>query len=299
MALQIRSKKSPVVATLDDMLAGRFFTAELGRAWLKSVAALLLIFGLDKALSGILGGNQALAYLYFLPIWLSIKLGGGRAGACTAGLTAFALTLRSDLDRPFVGFLVHFVAISLIVLLFHFTEERITTANRMAETDGLTGLLNHMGFLRAARDAVNRSQKEGSRGQVILFDCDKFKQINDTYGHATGDEALRAISASIRKNLQAGDLAGRLGGDEFAVFLSESESLGANLFLARIRRDLEDCSSRLDFVPRLSAGIAECGQDAMTIEGLLQLADKDMFRQKAAARGLALVEDRRRSTTPY
>ena len=299
MDLANRPYRSPWRLTIDDMIAGRFFTAELGKAWGKSVIVLLLIFALDKALSGLLGGNQALSYLYFLPIWLSIKLGGGRAGACTAGFTAFFLTLRSDLAQPFLGFMFHVTAISLLVLLFHFTEQRITTANRLAETDGLTGLLNHMGFLRAARDAVNRAQKERLRGQIILFDCDKFKAINDTYGHSAGDEALRAISSAIRENLQAGDLAGRLGGDEFAVFLNESEPLGANLFLARVRNGVELASRRLGFTPTLSAGSAECGQDAVTIEGLLQLADKDMFRHKAASKGLALVEDRRGSYSAF
>jgi diguanylate cyclase (GGDEF)-like protein len=149
--------------------------------------------------------------------------------------------------------------------------------------DSLTGMLNHQA-LHARLDAeIDRSRRYGHELQVIYFDLDNFKLVNDTHGHPGGDKVLRSIAEIVRDSIRETDFAGRMGGDEFVIGLVESNQLAAHLMLDRLRarlaRRIADgrCPST-----GISAGCAGFPAEADSAQDLLLLADKRLYDDKRA-----------------
>jgi len=152
----------------------------------------------------------------------------------------------------------------------------------LAVTDGLTGLRN-----RHYVDHHLRELLRSGTAAVILIDVDRFKQVNDTHGHATGDHVLRAVSARIRDNLRAVDLAGRYGGEEFLVVVPSASAEEGLAVAERLRAVMREAPVMLDggiAVPvTLSLGVAlpPTGADA---RDAVRAADNALYRAKRTGR---------------
>jgi diguanylate cyclase (GGDEF)-like protein len=117
--------------------------------------------------------------------------------------------------------MLYVVGTAFIVLVM--AKERTVRIQRdAASTDELTGILNRRGFYVAAHQLVARQTKKGEPVSVLMFDLDHFKSINDRYGHATGDEALRVFATSVSGTMRASDVVARFGGEEFIAILPGS-----------------------------------------------------------------------------
>ena len=157
--------------------------------------------------------------------------------------------------------------------------------------DGLTGLANRVLFRDRVIQALERSRGRDGRPFGILFiDLDDFKVLNDTLGHARGDDVLVAAAARVAASLRPADTAARLGGDEFAVLLDdvgdEERALSIAIRLADALReplDLGDASPRI----AASIGVALSGTDGETADDLLRNADVAMYAAKSSSRGRA------------
>ncbi len=101
-------------------------------------------------------------------------------------------------------------------------KARIAYLENLTLTDEMTGLLNRRGFLSLLRRALAGSKRYGDLGVLVFCDLDNFKAINDTYGHAIGDDVLRQTAKILMANLRETDIVGRLGGDEFAVLMTQT-----------------------------------------------------------------------------
>lgn len=112
----------------------------------------------------------------------------------------------------------------------------------MAMTDSLTGISNRRGFYKMGEKRFFSLTKKGAAFSLIFFDLDKFKPINDLWGHAEGDEVLKRFSELLFQHLSPGDIAGRLGGDEFAVLITNKERTDA--FLNALRKSMDDHNQR-------------------------------------------------------
>jgi diguanylate cyclase (GGDEF)-like protein len=127
-----------------------------------------------------------------------------------------------------------------------------------------------------------------------MLDLDHFKQINDRFGHAAGDEALRRFAATCREILRKNDVLGRMGGEEFAVILPETEVGGGSKLAERLRQrvaEIEIESGRGRFGFTVSIGIAERAPGEGTIENLLARADRALYEAKEAGRDRVVVAD--------
>src|SRR5918912_2364720 len=153
-----------------------------------------------------------------------------------------------------------------------------------ARHDPLTDLLNHAAFTRELELELERAERYGHGVTLVFFDFDKFKQINDTYGHREGDRALRRIAQLLQAELRRSDLAGRMGGDEFAAFLIESDETTGRLFLERLHARVDEliASGELPIPVALSAGLAQYPSEGRNVDALFRLADERLYEAKRA-----------------
>lgn len=156
-------------------------------------------------------------------------------------------------------------------------------AMELARTDHLTGLPNRLSFSGAISDL--QPAPEGEVTAVVMMDVNKFKQINDNFGHATGDQVLVAIAHSIKRHLRPRDLVFRWGGDEILIILPRMESRSAaESFLKNLNHNVsKDVREDVSFDISLSSGFAFWPADGADIEHVVIKADDALFRNKAAS----------------
>ena len=159
-------------------------------------------------------------------------------------------------------------------------NEKLT---QLATIDSLTNSMNRRYFLERCKQEIERTLQHQRTGIVIMMDIDDFKEVNDTYGHAVGDEALRQVASISRNNLRECDLFGRMGGEEFAI-LAPDITLDGGLQLAeRIRLSIKQTPitmSQASFQITVSIGVTLITPAHNSIEQLLQLADKGLYLSK-------------------
>jgi diguanylate cyclase (GGDEF)-like protein len=166
-------------------------------------------------------------------------------------------------------------------------SEMARKLKELAETDMLTGLLNRRALEEVAARTLARADTDGQTIALLLFDVDHFKSINDTYGHAAGDEVLRTIAREIRPMLRPQDVFARFGGEEFLILLPGIEAAEASRFAARLRAQLPQLVKIPDPARRLTAsfGLAlrEPG-DGPSWEAFVATADRRLYTAKRAGR---------------
>ena len=158
---------------------------------------------------------------------------------------------------------------------------------RLADTDPLTGVLNRRAFDEAARSACALARAQGIAFAVVTFDLDGFKPLNDRYGHAAGDAALRAMADAARRDLRAGDLIARLGGDEFAIALPGTDTALAQRIAERLRQSfarLRVRHGREHIRFSASFGVAASDRASETFARTLDRADAALYRAKNEGR---------------
>jgi diguanylate cyclase (GGDEF)-like protein/PAS domain S-box-containing protein len=168
----------------------------------------------------------------------------------------------------------------------------------LADHDALTGLFNRRRFTEELGQALQQAKRFGDEGAVLFLDLDGFKFVNDTLGHAAGDELIACVAGLLRRAVRETDTLARMGGDEFAILLARCDETAAVLvaekLLALLRREnLSGRKNRHAFVSG-SLGIAVFGADAeVTADELVVEADIAMYDAKAAGKDCYAVYDRR------
>ncbi|HJL19629.1 MAG TPA: GGDEF domain-containing protein [Sandaracinaceae bacterium LLY-WYZ-13_1] len=167
-------------------------------------------------------------------------------------------------------------------------SKQVWELERLATEDPLTGLANRRAFRQAlVRELARRRRTRGPA--VILLDLDGLKEINDRFGHAAGDEAIRLAAQACVASVRAGDLPARLGGDELALLLPDTDIDGAWVVADRVRGALE--ASTVCGVPlKVSLGVAVAGPDGDDEGSVLARADARLYEDKRDRKsGLRLV----------
>ena len=154
----------------------------------------------------------------------------------------------------------------------------------LAEHDALTGAHNRRRFERDVSDQVGRARRYGEQAVVLIIDIDDFKQINDVYGHAAGDRALKSIASALRQRLRDTDAVARMGGDEFALLLPYADAQQGAVVVADLRRVISECSIEVSGSPALrlsaSVGLAQIDKETVSDDAVFTAADKAMYADK-------------------
>jgi len=220
------------------------------------------------------------------------------------GVMAMAMRPDTEILRLGSGILPLLMGniMSLVVMVFcmitltncRLEQELIESRESLreqAQLDALTGLYNRRRFTELAAHDVLQARRYGHPLSVIMFDMDSFKQVNDTYGHAVGDEVLRGVAEVCRRDLRDVDVAARWGGEEFVVLLPHTGIVGAQETAERLRVSME--SLRADLVGELGAtasfGVATLHQE--DLEDLLLRADACLYEAKNGGRNRVRVAE--------
>jgi len=163
----------------------------------------------------------------------------------------------------------------------------------LANIDPLTKSLTRRQFFSMAESEFLRSLRYHRQLSMLVLDADRFKNINDTYGHYAGDLVLRSLSLVVLEQKRAPDTLGRLGGEEFGLLLPETNLNQAKIVAERIQKTWEEMSSTVDghvIRSTVSIGVAEAGPADKSFEDVLRRADRMMYKAKESGRNRVVAE---------
>lgn len=167
----------------------------------------------------------------------------------------------------------------------------------LSERDPLTGLPNRRAFLARLVQELDRSSRSGESALLLMVDIDRFKSVNDQYGHLAGDAVIQAVAAVLREQIRPMDTVGRMGGEEFAVVFPNCVPLSGTQLAERLRRAIEDREvllpdGRTPLRVTVSAGGAYSpAWVRSSTEHWLERADRQLYEAKRQGRNRVLIED--------
>ena len=176
------------------------------------------------------------------------------------------------------------VVVAFVEALKRGLGELVDRLHVLAREDPLTGALNRRAFVEQVDHEIARAGRGGHSCAVAIVDVDHFKDINDSYGHAAGDAALRRLVATVSRRLRRGDALGRLGGEEFAVLLAGADRAGAETYAEELRALVAADAAGSGRPYTVSVGVAVLQDPGTSAEGLLDAADGALYRPKRAGR---------------
>jgi len=166
-------------------------------------------------------------------------------------------------------------------------EDLNARLEQVSQTDSLTQLYNRGHWESTLKQEFLRIKRSGGSSALLMFDIDRFKVVNDEYGHTCGDEALRHLSKLLKTTLRETDIAGRYGGEEFVVTLLDTDEKGAEIFAERLRVLIEQSPvlyKQLEVKVTVSIGFACFSNEFKDHERWIEAADKAMYQSKKNGR---------------
>ena len=251
--------------------------------FLQRLGALLHLWGWPVATFLLALASGAIGFLVSFAVFALMEAASRHA----VRLAAVAGAIWGGLSVVPFGILLHLVD-ELLRARAHLLEEiarreRIEREIRqLAETDELTGLLNRRAFFARARPLEALARRYGEPISALTADIDRFKEINDRFGHGEGDRALVKLARILKGILRTTDLCARFGGDEFVVLMPHTPREGALRVAERVREALRQSSEPPGFT--VSIGIAVAPGAVADLERLLTLADRALYAAKNEGR---------------
>ena len=244
--------------------------------------------------------NEGVTLLYVLPIALvAVRFGAGAgilAAVVAIGLFAVWEQSNDDVSIGLLGYMTRATAFLVLGgLLGQFAAQRDSLVRELRElsrTDQLTGVRNHATFYAELSRELALARRYGRCGTLMVADLDGFKEVNDTHGHAVGDEILKDAANALCRTLRDTDIVGRVGGDEFAALLPGTGREAANVAALRFA-ELLDSSERKGPGGAVRVGVSV---GLTTFDGSGDLSAKQAFA--AADRAMYEAKQNRRSPSP-
>jgi len=282
-----------------NRFVGRMSPRELG-------AFCVALVGVLGVVDHSTGYEISFSVFYLVPVSISSWYIGRGLGIWISVLSAFvwlsvditAGNQYSNMIIPFWNAAVRLVFFIVVTNLL--TAQRRTLVREMenARIDALTGLRNTKSFLAEAESLWDLATRHGHPTSLAYLDLDNFKNVNDVYGHAVGDAALRAVASILSESLRRTDVLGRLGGDEFAVLLPETPRDGAAEVLEKVRDGVLRLAHERGWPITVSIGSVVVHPPYLPLAEALGGADELMYRSKRAGKNQVLIEEWRADRRP-
>ncbi|GGI83363.1 GGDEF domain-containing protein [Shewanella gelidii] len=314
-----------VVMLMGSMIASLFFITKVKRPSMvyHATNCLFLVMLVLVSIWGDKSEGQIL-WSYMYPV-LSIFLFGNRLGVQWSVLLLVALlvslVMNGNIDlAQSIEFEIRFSIIYLTILSVtswleyyrnRYTDEAIrqrktlekerenleqeidrriqleTKLKRLANHDSLTELYNRRHFLSRATEEIHRAQRHDLPATMALIDIDKFKEVNDTYGHPIGDAVLKSFAKLCKQSLRQTDIAGRIGGEEFAILLLHAPAEHARLAMDRFRQQVSEYPFQFEGLQlniTISIGLSAIDDNTVNVDQLYAAADSALYRAKDTGR---------------
>ena len=271
--------------------------------WLYVVASLLIYF---SALMLVPNDSMRAAWYFVVLPAVYILLGSAAGIGVTLVSLASIYLANAYLIKPFSGNALATVTLTLVFssVFFYFYNRRayrfyvaMVEANQkfreLAATDPLTGLMNARAYYSLCNQLIPGALRADAPFAVLFIDIDHFKRINDTYGHAAGDEVLREVADCIRNSVRQSDVSARIGGEEFSVFLPVADQAGASRLAEKLRANIEELRPVVAGAEKIrvtaSIGLASREARHVAIEHIQRDADIAMYQAKQQGRNRVTV----------
>lgn len=234
------------------------------------------------------GNELSLSIFYTIPIGIGSWYAGRRLGlflCCLCSLTWFVIDDLAGNQYSHTGIKIwkagvrfaYFVIISRLLSQLRFA---LDAQAGLARRDGLTGILNSRGFTEESESLFKLAARNGRAMTLGYLDLDGFKNINDSFGHSTGDQVICAIAAALEQHMRGSDRCARVGGDEFAILLPETDLEGARVFFTGLKARLVELTAQRGWPVGFSIGVVILDPPVMDIDDAIRQADELMYQVK-------------------
>ena len=266
-------------------------------------SGILVLCVLITLLVGYLHALTGLAYefhiFFILPILIVSWFNGKQLGYGVALLAAVAWFIADQSlagDQANVLPLVFntFMRLAIFVSgtwLIGEMRRVLLRESRLAREDALTQLPNRRQFHERGLQAFAQAQRQSASFTAVVIDLDRFKEVNDTLGHNTGDALLACVARIIREQVRASDIPGRLGGDEFALLLPNMNAQAASVYVEKLRTRLLAAMREKGWPVTFSIGVASHKVAPHDFDMLLKQADALMYEAKRGGRDRVLQQE--------
>lgn len=238
------------------------------------------------------GNTYSLFLLYIFPIFAASWIRGRAVGFTIALISAISWvyvdyvlnTLPSNWVILLFAMLSRVFMFGIMAALFSSYKTLYDQLKLQAHYDEKTGALNYRAFLEFAQREIYRAKRDNSNLVLAYFDMDKFKAVNDHYGHSEGDRVLIAFSGIVQNSIRKTDLFARIGGDEFLVMFVDSEPVHAIDALDRIREAFRQEMDIRNLPVTVSIGVTTGFPPEKPLEAIIHEADQMMYEAKKNGR---------------
>lgn len=246
----------------------------------------LVLLGLVSAGDYLTHTNYVLEFspFYLVPIsffsWFIGKYAGLAITAASLGTAYFIRFSQIPHMSAYWNLLILFALYLSSTLMIDQLKRLYDNERTLSRIDPLTRVANRRALFEAAVQAKSFSDRQNVPLSLAYTDIDEFKQINDHFGHNTGDKVLAVTAAAIQKALRPTDIVARIGGDEFAILLPATDGTTAARIFDRIRLELDYAMSQRSWPVTFSVGIASFSPPLASVPEMLQKADEVMYAVK-------------------
>ncbi|MCB2148918.1 MAG: GGDEF domain-containing protein [Deltaproteobacteria bacterium] len=262
------------------------------------VVFILVLAAMDYAT----GYELSFSIFYLLPIAFATWYAGLYHGALLSIVSASVwliadITAGNRYSQPFIPLWnagVRFLFFIVTVWLLTTVRAQLEKERSMARLDGLTCVMNGLAFTESAQTIFRIADRFRRSTAIGYIDLDNFKSVNDTLGHAEGDQVLKTVASVLLTSVRKADLVGRLGGDEFVVLLPETTRSGAATVFENIHDALLKKAAEKGWPIGVSIGVAVFLTAPSSFNEAIRLADTLMYRVKNSGKNRVLIEEQGR-----
>ncbi len=251
------------------------------------IATGVLLIALVAVIDILTGPEVSFAPFYVAPIVLVTWFTGRPLGVATSVLSAIAWSIADAVSGttysyPLIGYWNTSTRLAFFLMATFFLPllQALEREKELARRDYLTGAANRLSFVESVQRELVRSRRYDRPFTIVFADIDNFKAVNDRFGHAAGDQLLRAVVSRATANLRQSDLVARMGGDEFAFFMPETSPEAAKGAVTKLQSALLDEMRQRDLPVTFSIGALTCLAVPETIDDLMKRVDDLMYAAK-------------------